>query len=195
MKNKIFVLGNGESRLAIDIKYLREHGRIYGCNALYREFTPDVLVSVDDRMSTEILESGYEGTHYYRVLRKDRTKDNVYDVIDRFGHKITKSRGYSSGALATLIAANEAQVREVYLIGFDMYKTEQVNNVYKDSPNYIRSTDRPIDTANFKIQMSQVVRECKTRKFIWVNDYHRMIINEPNFELMYVSEFKELFQA
>ena len=195
MKNVVFVLGNGESRLSIDLKYLREYGKIFGCNALYRDFSPDVLISVDDRMTTEIINSGYEGVHYHRILRKNRDKDNAYLVVDKNDRKITTSRGFSSGALALDIAANEAQIKEVYMLGFDLYKTEHPNNVYKDTPNYLRSTDRPVDASGFRIQIGRVIKENPTRKFIWVNDYHRKIFDAQNFDLMYVDEFKQKFKA
>ena len=45
--SNIFLIGNGESRKGFNLDTLKPHGKIYGCNALYREFTPDVLVSVD----------------------------------------------------------------------------------------------------------------------------------------------------
>ena len=56
---RVFVIGNGESRRSIDLRQLREHGKIYGCNALYRDFTPDVLVGVDQGIMHEINHSGY----------------------------------------------------------------------------------------------------------------------------------------
>ena len=40
-----FVLGNGVSRKEIDLESLRKWGKTYGCNALYRDFAPDVLVA------------------------------------------------------------------------------------------------------------------------------------------------------
>ena len=54
-----FVLGNGKSRLNADLNILKDHGVIYGCNALYREFEPDYLVAVDVKMINEIIDSGY----------------------------------------------------------------------------------------------------------------------------------------
>jgi hypothetical protein len=56
---RAFVLGNGVSRRGIDLEQLRLYGKIYGCNALYREFTPDVLVATDRPIATAIQESGY----------------------------------------------------------------------------------------------------------------------------------------
>ena len=59
MAKTIFCIGNGESRSPVDLIKLRPHGKIYGCNALYRDFTPDVLCSVDGQMMHEIYHSGY----------------------------------------------------------------------------------------------------------------------------------------
>jgi len=59
MAKRIFCIGNGESRSPIDLIRLKPHGKIYGCNGLYRDFTPDVLTSVDGGMMHEIYQSGY----------------------------------------------------------------------------------------------------------------------------------------
>ena len=56
---RVFCIGNGESRSPIDLIKLRPQGKIYGCNGLYRDFTPDVLCSVDGQMMHEIYHSGY----------------------------------------------------------------------------------------------------------------------------------------
>ena len=56
---KVFCIGNGESRKSFNLDLLKPHGKIYGCNALYREYTPDVLVSVDHGIMHEIYQSGY----------------------------------------------------------------------------------------------------------------------------------------
>jgi len=55
----VFCIGNGESRKDFDLTQLRQYGKIYGCNALYRDFKPDVLVGVDHGISHEIYQSGY----------------------------------------------------------------------------------------------------------------------------------------
>jgi len=59
MAERVFCIGNGESRSPVDLIKLRPHGKIYGCNGLYRDFTPDVLTSVDGPMMHEIYQSGY----------------------------------------------------------------------------------------------------------------------------------------
>ena len=53
-----FVLGNGLSRKPIPLEPLKQHGKIYACNAVYRTFTPDYLVAVDAKMINEICQEG-----------------------------------------------------------------------------------------------------------------------------------------
>ena len=60
-----FVLGNGLSRQAVDLQRLRRLGKIYGCNALYREFTPDVLVATDTPISEHIQRIEYANAHCF----------------------------------------------------------------------------------------------------------------------------------
>ena len=59
MTERVFCIGNGESRSPVDLIRLRPHGKIYGCNGLYRDFTPDVLCAVDGAMMHEVYQSGY----------------------------------------------------------------------------------------------------------------------------------------
>ena len=54
----VFCIGNGESRKGFDLETLRKHGTIYGCNALYRDFIPDVLTAVDHGIMHEIYHAG-----------------------------------------------------------------------------------------------------------------------------------------
>jgi hypothetical protein len=58
MVSRVFCLGNGTSRKDVNLESLRQHGKIYGCNALYREFTPDVLIGVDQGIMHEMYHSG-----------------------------------------------------------------------------------------------------------------------------------------
>ena len=66
MAERVFCIGNGESRAVIDLIRLKPHGKIYGCNGLYRDFKPDVLTAVDGPMMHEIYQSGYDGELWLR---------------------------------------------------------------------------------------------------------------------------------
>ena len=58
--NIVFCLGNGQSRVGVDLKKLRQHGKVYGCNAIYRTNPDDidVLVGVDQGIMHEMYHSG-----------------------------------------------------------------------------------------------------------------------------------------
>ena len=77
----VFALGNGESRKQVDLKALKERGKIYGCNALYRDFTPDVLVCVDGGLMHEVYTSGYalKNKCYFRLWSK--LPGDMFDMI------------------------------------------------------------------------------------------------------------------
>lgn len=78
---KYFVLGNGESRLQLDLKALGRCGGVYGCNALYRDYTPDALIAVDGGMMHEIASSGYiyNNVCYFRSWSK--LPEYAYDSL------------------------------------------------------------------------------------------------------------------
>ena len=59
----IFVLGNGPSRKNIDLSKL--NGTVIGCNAIYRDFTPDIICATDAGIMCDIIDSGYDGKCYF----------------------------------------------------------------------------------------------------------------------------------
>ena len=79
--SKVVCLGNGESRLGIDLSDLKQKVEVYGCNALYRDFTPDRLVCVDIEMSHEIYRSGYclDNIVYFRAW--DKLPGEAYEQL------------------------------------------------------------------------------------------------------------------
>ena len=85
---RVFLIGNGESRKDFDLEKLRQHGKIYGCNALYRDFTPDVLIAVDHGIMHEVYQSGYcyKNETYFREWNRlpAETYDlTVFGTLDR----------------------------------------------------------------------------------------------------------------
>ena len=62
MKKNLFIIGNGESRKYHELDHLNLYGKIYGCNALYRDFTPDGLYLVIGKCNMRF-------THQVIVLR------------------------------------------------------------------------------------------------------------------------------
>jgi len=81
MVNRVFLVGNGESRIGYDLEKLRPHGKIYACNAIYREFLPDVLISVDNGIMHEIYHAGIATKIPCYFRGWTRVPANMYDSI------------------------------------------------------------------------------------------------------------------
>ena len=147
-----FVLGNGVSRLSVDLNQLKPHGRIYGCNALYREFVPDVLISTDKAIAHTIQNSGYAEKHLM-YTRKPLPGLGARSVPQSYF-------GFSSGPIAVGQAAIDRHLA-VYLIGFDMGPSanNRFNNVYADTEFYRKSSSLPTYTGNWVRQIVTVCRD------------------------------------
>jgi hypothetical protein len=157
-----FVLGNGVSRQGLDLSQLRRHGKIYGCNALYREFVPDVLVATDRPIATAIQESGYALKNQFYTRRP----------IDGLGaHKVPKPYfGYSSGPIAAAVAA-EHNNNTVYLLGFDMgpIDNNRINNVYAGTEFYKPLDALPTFTGNWIKQIIHITSDFPNTLFVRVH--------------------------
>jgi len=199
----IFVIGNGESRRGIDLSLLKDRGKTYGCNALYRDFCPDYLISMDTDMVAEIISSGYcknnqcffsewstfpkelydnfQYTHFgneteqaIHIGEKDKGKEfsifggkSMYIVwID--GEKIesfSNSNSFDAGANAIKLATEHNSDKEtIYLLGFDMKKTEEGknNNIYKDTKCYSTNDSEMTNTEK------------------WINENKSIMENNPS---------------
>lgn len=78
-----FVLGNGESRSQLNLDVLKTKGNVYGCNALYRDFTPDGLICVDSGMMQEVYDSGYALTNRCHFRNWSKLPWDMYDMLVR----------------------------------------------------------------------------------------------------------------
>ena len=86
------VLGNGPSRNDLDLKSLKEHAVIYGCNAIYKDFKPDLLFANDPNMILDILRAKYRGKCIFFEL-SSWPKEHVdqillYHINLRTGEKV-----------------------------------------------------------------------------------------------------------
>jgi hypothetical protein len=156
-----FVLGNGVSRACVNLSQLQNYGKIYGCNAVYREFTPDVLVSTDRPIATRIQESGYSAEHVFYTRRP----------MPGLGAQTVPKPyfGYSSGPIATALAAIHGN-HLIYMLGFDMGPSgsKTINNLYAGTEFYKPITAPPTFTGNWLKQLVQVVTDHKNTHFVRV---------------------------
>jgi hypothetical protein len=157
--NPAFVLGNGKSRLNCNLANLKTNGPIYGCNALYREFEPDYLISVDVKMVNEIIAAGYHKTH--QVWTNPNKGITVKTNINFF----SPHKGWSSGPTALWFACQQ-NYTHIYFFGFDYQGIDgKFNNVYADTFNYKRSADASTFFGNWLSQTEKTIKEFKDINF------------------------------
>ena len=184
--SRAFVLGNGVSRLDVDLNVLKQEGKVYGCNALYRTFAPDVLVSTDTPIATAIQESGYAEQHRMYTRKP---------IAGLGAHRVPQPYfGYSSGPIAAALAAMDQNIA-VYLVGFDMGPIghNQFNNVYADTEFYKKSAARPTFSGNWARQLVQVMKDFPKTNFFRVKGTTTADILEfngvPNLVTMPMQDF------
>ena len=132
-KGNAYVIGNGPSRQNFDLDKLKASGQTYGCNALYRDFLPDFIFSVDTKMTQQMVadEVGLKTYHYAPALEVNRKQSKG------MLHLIPNNPHWISGNSAFWTAGVHGH-KNIYLIGFDFreYGKDQFNNIYQDTLNY-----------------------------------------------------------
>jgi hypothetical protein len=115
---------------------LKKYGTIYGSNALYRDFTPDILVTCDPMMLEEIIESGYSKEN--KVYTTEYGYGNVLEKVPK-GHKVSlvpfeKIYPVNSGWVSIRLAYHLHPEEQIYMIGFDLFGDRK--NIYDNTRNY-----------------------------------------------------------
>lgn len=180
MNKTAFVLGNGESRQNINPADLSAYGSVYGCNALYRTFAPDVLVAADAEIAREIQESGYSQQHVFYTRRP--LKNSAALVIPQ------PYFGYSSGPAAVGIACDLGHT-SIYLLGFDLGPNSagRFNNVYAGTPHYKPQGADPTFTGNWQRQLTSLMDKFYMIDFVRVTGAESAIIPEFGMRKNFVS--------
>jgi hypothetical protein len=183
-----FILGNGVTRLEVVPEELLQRGQVYGCNRIYEEFEPTVLVSTDRGMAEEIQLSGYSKRrqHYTR-------KQNV---IEHSGARILPQQihDFSSGPAACGLACY-TDAEYIFLIGFDLKGQHNfINNIYAGTKNYKSKDSAPTYWSNWETQISTLLTKFPSKNIVHVNPLHEFTslswLKHTNFRTMYLDEFK-----
>lgn len=130
-----YIAGNGKSRRNIPLDKVKAKGKLYGCNSIYKEITPDVLVSTDEGPSHQIQLMGYAREHDFYTR-------NPYS---NYGAKQLRSpfASWGSGPNAVQLAL-AAGHNELYLFGFDFGSiNHQYNNMFAGHEFYQNEGSNP----------------------------------------------------
>ena len=140
-RGNAYCIGNGPSRKGFDLSRLKAHGQTYGCNALYRDFIPDFIFSVDAKMTAQMCldKVGKKTIHYAPSLEVNRKHSK--GMI----HLIPNNPHWISGNAAFWTAGVHGH-KNIYLLGFDFreYGKGELNNIYQDTACYGERNDDKI---------------------------------------------------
>lgn len=132
-RGNAYCIGNGPSRKGFDLNKLKPTGQTYGCNALYRDFLPDFIFSVDAKMTAQMCldKVGRKTIHYAPSIEVNRRHSK--GMI----HLIPNNPHWISGNQAFWTAGVHGH-KNIYLIGYDFreYGKNKLNNIYQDTEIY-----------------------------------------------------------
>jgi len=170
----IAVIGNGESRKAVDLIKLKQTHILIGCNAIHRDITVNHLVCCDRRMVDEAtLNLSTKDTliyvrpnwhHYFRKIKKLKNIRLIPELPYKGNKQQDDPFHWGSGGFAVLLAAT-LESTNIDLYGFDLYSQyDRVNNIYKNTANYTKSDSQPVDPSYWIYQIGKVFEyfpDCK----------------------------------
>ena len=184
-----FILGNGNSRLRVDLTKLPPLGTTYGCNWLCKDFVPDCLVATDRPIADSIQQSGYAQKYRFHTRKP---------IVELGGkHLNNQFKGYSSGPNAAALACIDGH-SDIYLIGMDFGTTNGMfNNVYVDREFYKKQLDPPTFPGNWVNQIIELATEhYPNRQFYRVEGVesatHKQLGKMNNMKIISMESFIEM---
>jgi len=147
ISNRAAVIGNGVSRLQFNLSLLKHPSGLlgaktlqtYGCNALYRDFTPDFLIATGNEITQEISNTNFVKDHivYTSAIHMLEYPNKFYLIpFDPYA---------DAGTTAMYIAAFDGHKR-IYLLGFDgQDSVDSNNNIYAGTTGYDAKTAKVLD--------------------------------------------------
>jgi len=174
------VIGNGESRRFSNPSSFNHNNIIIGCNAIHRDMQIDHLVCCDRRMVEEAVKSlntarskiyvRPDWFRYFRKIRKDKRILQTPELPYDGELKQDKPIHWGSGSYAVLLGAMLDD--ETHLLGFDLYPTnDNINNLYKGTPNYNPKNSKPVDYSFWIYQIAMVFKYFPNNKFVIHNKH------------------------
>jgi hypothetical protein len=190
-------IGNGESRAGFDLKHIANHrGGIlavdklqsYGCNALYRDFTPDFLVATGTDIIAELANSAYVNDHIVYT--------NAQHIVEYPGkfYLTPQNPAFDAGAIAAYLACFDGHTK-VFLLGYDSdHGLGPVNNIYKDTAGYAPRTQEQDNSQFWANTLSSVIQTYPDVEFVRVmptKDHwmHDDLLKLPNIRQIDFREF------
>ncbi len=195
--NNACVIGNGPSRLNFDLHCISATMKTYGCNALYRDFIPDYLISMDLNMVVEIIDNDIhrQSKFYTQHCNKIDELAEMGEPINFFwGFNETNDSGNSALRLA-LQHDNET----IYIVGFDYNDGGgSLPNVYAGTKQYPRSHIFPaasMQTDKWRQRLNKILKEYPNKNIVRVNGNNKSFdMPYSNYSEITSEQFKEIYE-
>jgi hypothetical protein len=161
------VFGNGLSRA--QFKYTQNifnQSKLltYGCNAFYRDHTPDFLICNSNVIAQELINSGYPDSKIVYT-----NSDQIFNHPGKF-YLIPQDPQWNAGAMAAYMAAFDGH-RKVFLLGFDGQDTHAYNNnCYADTNGYSPVHNPPSSDAYDGAALKLLMQTYPLVEFVHVNE-------------------------
>ena len=140
-----FIIGNGPSRLPVNLNDLVGKGKIYGCNALYRDFDKfDYLVVIDEQFRKLIEAGGKEGVVEGTKLILPPDEECVEETTGR----------RSNAGMNAMREAIRHGATKLFCLGFDFIIKDEVantDNVYKGTDGYGKETHATYEDSKHRV--------------------------------------------
>ncbi|MCP4604495.1 MAG: hypothetical protein GY847_28895 [Proteobacteria bacterium] len=187
-----YAIGNGLSRAGFDLTRLNGKGLTVGCNYIYRDYTPDYVVSLDSVICAYIRNCLPD--RKWKWLTREYTMGSYYLTVD--GKTVCRLSDVNGGAynnsgiLACAYLAQMRQVETLYMIGFDFLRRvpgSGTNNIYEGNTGQSKS---------FMSNWQRLVNLCPDTDFVRVGpipDYDKEFYNDTEkrgFTLMQFEDVK-----
>ena len=167
-RGNAYCIGNGPSRQKFDLNKLKATGQTYGCNALYRDFVPDYIFSIDSPVTISMVKDKvYEKCiHYTPSLEVNRHPKGGPSYL----HLIPNNPHWICGNQAIWTAGVHGH-KNIYLLGYDFreYGKDQLNNIYQYTENYGERHSDTVFTGWLK-QFRDMIKMRPDVNFIMVHD-------------------------
>jgi len=166
----MLVIGNGESRKNIDLDKINSIK--IGCNAIFRDWQVDHLVCCDRNIVLEAIhEINLDKTKLYTRSEYINMNKKIFSLPElpyQSKQRPDQSIHWGSGPYAVLLATQLNTLNEsIDLLGFDLYGMgEKTNNIYKDTLNYKKSSERAVDPRYWIHQLGKIFELNQNMKFV-----------------------------
>jgi len=180
ISNVAVIIGNGTNRLNFDLMRLKKLSGLlgsktvqtYGCNALYRDFSPDFLIAVGNNgIVDEIADKEYTNEHivYSSAAHLLQFPGKFY---------LLPYDVYADAGTAAIYLAAFDEHKKIYLIGFDGHEPNWNNNVYAGTTGY-DGKNVHIDHSEWILNHKQVFDVYDDVDFVWVTPLGNNLVPEP----------------